>query len=87
MSWYKQMMDICICKVKRCRPREQEALKLPSWGNAFVGRLNLEEENDQLLPSRCMNPNLTSMHDLMVDTHSASQAARASRNEGQKVKS
>lgn len=41
------------------------------------GRLNLEEGNDHLLPSRCMNPNVTSLHDLMVDTQPAKQQERA----------
>jgi hypothetical protein len=47
-------------ELKHSRPREQAALKLLDWGNALVGRLKVEELNDQLLPSRCMNPNLTS---------------------------
>lgn len=41
------------------------------------GRLKLEEENDHLLPSRCMNPNVTSLHDLMVETQPAKQRKRA----------
>ena len=81
------MMDICICKVKRCRPREQDALKLPSWGNAFVGRLNVEEENDQFLPSRCMNPNLASMHDLMVDTVLSQPSSKSEQERRPKRKS